>query len=53
MDRIEVGRKIREARLKKGLKQQALAEIADIGAMYISEIERGVKMPIIVNRYEH
>ena len=45
MDRIEVGRKIREARLQKGLTQQALAEIADIGEMYISEIERGVKMP--------
>ncbi len=45
MDRIEVGRKIREARIKKGFTQQALAEVADIGEMYISEIERGVKTP--------
>ena len=45
MDRIEVGRKIREARLKKGFTQQMLAEAADIGEMYVSEIERGMKMP--------
>jgi len=45
MDKTALGRKIREARLKKGYTQQALAEKADIGDMYLSEIERGVKMP--------
>ena len=45
MDRIEVGRKIREARTKKGFTQQALSEAAGVGEMYISEIERGMKMP--------
>ena len=45
MDRIEVGKKIREARKRKGFTQQALAEATGIGEMYISEIERGVKMP--------
>ena len=45
MDRIEVGNKIREARLQKGYTQQVLAEKAGIGEMYVSEIERGVKMP--------
>lgn len=45
MDRIEVGRKIREARQQRGYTQQVLAEKAGIGEMYVSEIERGVKMP--------
>lgn len=45
MDRIEVGKKIREARTKKGFTQQALSEAAGVGEMYISEIERGMKMP--------
>lgn len=45
MDRISMGRKIREARLKKGYTQQTLSEKADIGEMYLSEIERGIKMP--------
>lgn len=45
MERTEIGRRIREARLKKGFTQQALAEAAGIGEMYISQIERGVKMP--------
>ena len=47
MDRISMGRKIREARLKKGYTQQTLSEKADIGEMYLSEIERGIKMPSI------
>ena len=36
---------ILELRTKKGLSQEALAEIADIGVMYLGEIERGQKMP--------
>lgn len=45
MDRIEIGRKIREARLKKGFTQQTLAEVSGIGEMYVSQLERGMKMP--------
>ena len=45
MDKTELGKRLREARIKKGLTQEQLAEIADIGTMYLGEIERGVKMP--------
>ena len=45
MDKVSLGRKIREARIKKGFTQQTLSEKADIGEMYLSEIERGIKMP--------
>lgn len=45
MDKATLGQKLREARLKKGFTQQALAEEAGIGIMYLSEIERGLKMP--------
>jgi len=45
MDRAALGQKLREARLKKGYTQQLLAEEAGIGIMYLSEIERGLKMP--------
>ena len=33
------------ARLDKGYTQQSLSEKADIGEVYLSEIERGLKMP--------
>lgn len=45
MDKAALGKRIREARMQKGLTQQALAEEADICVMYIGEIERGIKMP--------
>ncbi len=45
MDKTELGRKLRDARQKKGYTQHALAEIADIGNVYLGEIERGAKMP--------
>ena len=45
MDQIAIGARIREARLKKKLTQEQLAEKADIGFYYIGEIERGVKLP--------
>ena len=47
MERAAVGRRIREARLQKGYTQQYLADRAEIGVVYISEIERGIKMPSI------
>lgn len=45
MDKAELGKKIQEARKKMGYTQEFLAEKADIGIMYLGEIERGVKMP--------
>ena len=45
MDKSALGKKLRDARQKKGYTQHALAEIADIGSVYLGEIERGSKMP--------
>lgn len=45
MDKAELGKRIREARNNAGLTQEVLAEKADIGVMYLGEIERGLKMP--------
>lgn len=45
MEKEALGQKIREARLKRGYTQQALAQEAEIGIMYLGEIERGIKMP--------
>jgi transcriptional regulator with XRE-family HTH domain len=45
MERIEVGIKLREARRKKGFTQQMLADAVGISEMYVSQIERGMKMP--------
>jgi transcriptional regulator with XRE-family HTH domain len=40
-----IGKRIREERLKKGYTQQEVADKAKICVMYLSEIERGIKMP--------
>lgn len=45
MDKIELGKRIRDARNKAGYTREVLAEKAEMGAMYLGEIERGVKMP--------
>ena len=45
MNQATIGARIREARLKKKLTQEQLAEKADIGFYYMGEIERGVKLP--------
>ena len=45
MERTEIGIKIREARKQKGFTQLMLAEAIGIGEMYVSQIERGIKMP--------
>lgn len=45
MDKTALGKRLREARLKKGYTQQALAAQAEIGDVYLGEIERGLKMP--------
>lgn len=45
MDKSALGQKVRNARQKKGYTQHALAEMANIGSVYLGEIERGLKMP--------
>lgn len=45
MDKASFGNKLKEARMKKGYTQQQLSRAADINEMYLSELERGVKMP--------
>lgn len=47
MEKEALGRKLRQARLQMGYTQQALAEKAQIGSIYLGEIERGVKMPSV------
>ena len=42
---IALGNTIRETRIKKGFTQEDLAEKCDTSAVYISEIERGIKSP--------
>lgn len=45
MDNVTLGKRIREARLKKKLSQEQLAEKADISLYYLGEVERGIKTP--------
>lgn len=45
LERAALGNRIRESRISKGYTQQYLADRAEIGVVYISEIERGIKMP--------
>ncbi len=45
LDKNEIGKRLREARLEKGYTQQAVVKMAGIGTMYLGEIERGLKMP--------
>lgn len=45
MEKTALGQKIREVRVSKGYTQQSLAHRAQIGVMYLGEIERGLKMP--------
>ena len=45
MERMEVGIKIREARKPKDFTQQLLADAIGVSEVYVSMIERGMKMP--------
>lgn len=45
MVRAALGKRIRESRIQKGYTQKNLADRAEIGVVYLSEIERGIKMP--------
>ena len=45
MEKEEFGSRLREARTQKGYTLQSLAQKAGTGAVYLGEIERGLKMP--------
>ena len=45
MDKLTMGDRIKETRKLRGLTQDQLAEKVDITLEYISQIERGLKMP--------
>lgn len=45
MDKLTMGDRIQETRKKRGFTQEQLAEKLDISVEYVSQIERGLKMP--------
>lgn len=45
MEKTDLGLRIKEVRVNKGFTQETLSEKAGIGVTYLSEIERGLKMP--------
>ena len=45
MNKLELGQKIRALRKERKQTLETLAEAADIGLVYLGEIERGIKMP--------
>jgi len=45
LDKLTLGKKLRAIRQESGYTQQTLADKAGIGYVYLSEIERGLKMP--------
>jgi len=45
LERAILGKRIRESRISRGFTQLELADRAQIGVVYLSEIERGIKMP--------
>ncbi len=47
MEKAELGAIIRQIRTERKISQEQLAEKADIGTVYLGEIERGVKMPTV------
>ncbi len=45
MNCADLGKRLKQARIKKGLTQEVLAEKIDTAPSYISDIERGMKAP--------
>lgn len=45
MEKYNMGDRIREARKQQGLTQEQLAERLDISVEFVSQIERGLKLP--------
>lgn len=47
--RVQFGDRVRELRLKKGVSQEALADLAGLHRTYLGGIERGERNPSLVN----
>jgi transcriptional regulator with XRE-family HTH domain len=47
--RFELGKRVRTLRKKKGLSQEAFADLCGLDRTYVSGIERGVRNPSLVN----
>lgn len=45
MDKLTMGDRIREVRKKNGLTQEQLAERLDVSVEFVSQIERGLRLP--------
>lgn len=45
MEQLDIGIRIREARKKKDFTQQMLADAIGVSEIYISQLERGMKLP--------
>ena len=45
MEQLDIGIRIREARKKNGFTQQMLADAIGVSEIYISQLERGMKLP--------
>ena len=55
MDRVSLGKRVKEERNKLRYTQEVLAEKADIAVTYLGEIERGEKTPsldVLINLAE-
>ncbi len=49
--RYEIGSRIKQLRIKKGLSQEKLAELAELNMSYIGQVERGEKNPSVETVY--
>ena len=47
LDSVIVGKVIQQAREKKGISQEVVSGLADIGRTHLSAIERGARKPTI------
>ena len=47
LDAIVIGKVIQEYREKRGLSQEVVSGLADIGRTHLSAIERGVRRPTL------
>lgn len=52
LDAVIVGRVIQEYREKKGLSQEVVSGLADIGRTHLSAIERGIRKPTLETFYK-
>lgn len=47
--RVEFGEKLREARLRRGISQEKMAELAGLHRTYVSSVELGKRNVSLVN----